>query len=104
MCKPAATHTLQPENTNISLDWTGRRRDGFSWRIEIRNGFDGRESARILGCKLRRWLHFGGRWSGWLGSEESCGGRKLICVTWVLEAGLGGGIPARSRRRGRSTR
>src|SRR6059036_368344 len=97
MCKPADIRTLRPGGTNTSLDWTGRRRSGFTWRIAIRNGSDGRESARILGRRLQRWFRFGGRCGDWRDSLENYGERKLICVTWMSEVGWACATRTRSR-------
>src|SRR5260370_42003893 len=90
MCKPAVTRTLQPGVTSTSLVWNGPKRNDSTLRIEIRNGFAGKESARISAHKLPRWFHFGVRWDGWLGLSESCGGRQPSCVFSVFGGGTGG--------------
>src|SRR5205814_5235823 len=102
--KPVDTRTLRPGGTNTSLDWTGRKRNGFTWRIAIRNGSGGRELAHILDRRSRRSLHFDAHYSDWRDSLENCGGPELICVTWTLEAGWGCAIPTKGRRHGRSMR
>src|SRR6267154_1326229 len=104
MCKQAVIRKLQQGVTSTSLAWNGPKRDDSTLRIEIRNGFAGKESARISARKLPRWFHFGVRWDGWLGLSESCGGRKSICVTSMLGAGSACAIRTRNRRHARSTR
>src|SRR5437016_12613694 len=104
MCKPGDTRILQLGSTNISLDWTGWKRNGFTWHIAIRNGSGGRGSAHILDRRLRRSLHFDAHYSHWRDSQENCGGREWICVTWTLEAGWGCAIPTKGRRHGLTMR
>src|SRR6266446_6358161 len=50
----AAIRTLPLGAANTSLASIGRRRNGYTLRIAIRNGSAGRESARISASRLRR--------------------------------------------------
>src|SRR6266851_4818518 len=98
MCKPAVTHTLQPDVTSTSLAWTGLRRNDFTLRIVIRSGSAGRESARISARRLQRWIHFAALCGAWLDLSESCGARISCCATWMLGAGWECAILIKSRR------
>src|SRR2546430_13878090 len=97
MRKPVDTRTLRRGCTNTSLDWTGRRRNGFTWRIAIRNGSGGRELAHILDRRSRRSLHFDAHYSDWRGSLENCRRLGIVFVCLVVAGGGGGGLCAQRR-------
>src|SRR2546429_7947818 len=100
MCKPVDTRTLRRGCTNTSLDWTGRRRNGFTWRIAIRNGSGGRELAHILDRRLRRSLHFDAHYSDWRGLAGDLGGGGGVLGFLGVGGGWGGGVFWKRRRGG----
>src|SRR5260221_14009875 len=101
MYRPEVIPTLLPGGTSTNLDWIGRRRNGFTWRVAIRNGFGGRESVHILVRRSRRWCRFGGRLGGWRDLSGNCVTRESMRATWLLGAEWEGGTRARSLGRGR---